>query len=259
MSDDRTGAAGAPQNIYDDPAFFAGYRDLRTNDTGLNGALEMPALHRLLPDLAGARVLDLGCGFGDFARLARARGAAAVTGVDISERMLAEAARRTDDAAIAYERSPIETYRPAQAYDLVVSSLALHYVADYAAVARRVFEALRPGGRFLFSVEHPMCTAHPVGWVKDGAGTKLHWPVDRYGDEGPRATHWFVDGVVKYHRTVETYAGTLLGAGFLLAHLGEPGPAPAALAARPALATETRRPPFLVLLAVRPAAGAQPC
>ena len=243
--------AGGPQNIYDDPDFFAGYRALRTNDTGLNGAIEVPALQRLLPDLAGADVLDLGCGFGDFARLARARGAASVTGVDISERMLAEAALRTQDPAIVYVRGAIETYTPTRAFDLVVSSLALHYVEDYAGVARRVFAMLKPGGRFLFSVEHPMCTAHPVGWVKEG-GAPLHWPVDRYGDEGPRATTWFVDGVVKYHRGVATYVAALLDAGFALAHLGEPGPTPEALAARPDLAKETRRPPFLVLMAVRP-------
>ena len=88
--------------------------------------------------------------------------------------------------------------------------------------------------------------------VKDDDGKALHWPVDRYGEEGPRATTWFVDGVVKYHRTTATYVGTLVGAGFLLAHLGEPGPAPGMLAARPALEKEMRRPPFLVLMAVRP-------
>jgi len=245
--------AATPQNIYDDPDFFAGYHALRTNDTGLNGAIEVPAMRRLLPDLGGADVLDLGCGFGDFARLARERGAASVTGVDISERMLAEAALRTRDPGIVYVRGAIETYRPARAFDLVVSSLALHYVDDFAGVARRVFDALKPGGRFLFSVEHPLCTAHPAGWVKDDGGRALHWPVDRYGHEGARSTTWFVDGVVKYHRTVGTYVGTLLGAGFALAHLGEPGPTPEALAARPALEKEMRRPPFLVLLAVRPA------
>jgi len=244
--------AGAPQNIYDDPDFFAGYHALRTRDTGLNGAVEVPALRRLLPDLAGADVLDLGCGFGDFARLVRDRGAASVTGVDISERMLAEAALRTRDPAIVYVRSAIETYRPTRAFDLVVSSLALHYVEDYAGVVRRVFAALKAGGRFLFSVEHPLCTAHPGGWMKDGGGTALHWPVDRYGHEGRRTTTWFVDGVVKYHRTVETYVGGLLDAGFLLTHLGEPGPTPEALAARPALEKEQRRPPFLVLMALRP-------
>jgi SAM-dependent methyltransferase len=245
--------ADAPQNIYDDPDFFAGYRDLRASDSGLNGALEVPAMLRLLPDLAGADVLDLGCGFGDFARLARARGAASVTGVDISERMLREAALRTRDPAITYVHGAIETYRPVRAFDLAVSSLALHYVEDYAGVVRRVFAALRPGGRFLFSVEHPMCTAYPVGWVKDPQGTKTHWPVDRYRPEGPRATRWFVDGVVKYHRTIETYVGQLLDAGFVLAHLGEPMPTPEALTARPKLASDVRRPPFLLLMATRPA------
>ena len=242
-----------PQNIYDDPDFFAGYRDLRTNDSGLNGVLEMPALQALLPDLAGAHVLDLGCGFGDFARLARARGAASVTGVDISERMLRVAALRTQDPAIVYVHAAVEAYRPARTFDVTVSSLALHYVEDYAGVVRWVFDALTPGGCFMFSVEHPMCTAHPVGWVKDADGTKLHWLVDRYRDEGPRATRWFVDGVVKYHRTVETYVGALLAAGFALTHLGGPGPAPAALAARPDLVNENRRPPFLLLAARRPA------
>jgi SAM-dependent methyltransferase len=233
--------AGGPQNIYDDTVFFAGYRGLRVKDAGLNGAIETPALRRLLPTLAGADVLDLGSGFGDFARFAREQGAASVTGVDISERMLAEAGQCTRDPAIVYVRSAIETYRPTHAFDLVVSSLALHYVEDYAGVARRVFDALKPGGRFLFSVEHPMCTAHPAGWVKDADGAKMHWPVDRYRAEGKRSTRWFVDGVVKYHRTVETYVGGLLGSGFQLAHLGEPGPAPQALAARPALEAETRR------------------
>ncbi|WP_163980916.1 class I SAM-dependent methyltransferase, partial [Raoultella ornithinolytica] len=83
----------------------------------------------------------------DFARFARARGAALVTGVDISRSMLDEAARLTDDPAITYRREAIEDYvADGQAFDLVVSSLALHYVADYPAVLDRVFAALKPSG-----------------------------------------------------------------------------------------------------------------
>ncbi len=53
-----------PQNIYDDPVFFAGYSELRRTERGRNAALEQPALERLLPRvLDGLRVLDLGCGF----------------------------------------------------------------------------------------------------------------------------------------------------------------------------------------------------
>lgn len=50
------------QNVYDDPRFFAGYKALRDNDSGLNGALEEPAIQSLLPNLMGKRVLDLSPG-----------------------------------------------------------------------------------------------------------------------------------------------------------------------------------------------------
>jgi SAM-dependent methyltransferase len=140
-----------PQNIYDDATFFEGYKLLRDGDTGLNGALEIPALHRLLPNLANLHVLDLGCGFGEFTRFAKTQGAASVTGVDISRRMLEEAILRTSDPSVTYLHGPIEQYAPAPcSFDLVVSSLALHYVEDYAALVERVFQGLRPGGRFLF-------------------------------------------------------------------------------------------------------------
>lgn len=241
-----------PQNIYDNAVFFEGYKSLRQNDTGLNGALELPALRRLLPALADLHILDLGCGFGDFARHARSCGAASVIGIDISTRMLEEARRLTADHAITYLLSAIGAYiPPAHAIDLVVSSLALHYVEDYEAVVRHVCAALRPGGRFVFSVEHPMCTARPMGWVRDETGRVLHWPVDCYQEQGQRETRWFVEGVVKFHRTVETYVNTLLRSGFRLEHLAEPMPAEAALAARPGLQLECRRPPFLLLAATR--------
>jgi SAM-dependent methyltransferase len=244
-----------PQNIYDDPTFFAGYAALREVESGLNAVLEQPALARLLPVLAGLRILDLGCGFGDFARKARAQGAASVMGIDVSAKMLAEARRRTEDPAIRYEQAAIEALAVEPGtFDLAISSLALHYVADYPAAARRVAAALAPGGRFVFSVEHPMCTAMGVyEWHRDAAGAELHWPVDRYREEGRRDTRWFVDGVVKYHRTVATYVNGLIDAGLVLARLEEPPPLPAAVAARPELDLQRRRPPFLLLAADKPA------
>ena len=76
------------QNIYDNDDFFAGYSKLGRSVEGLDGAAEWPALRALLPDRAGARVLDLGCGFGWFCRWARGAGAAEVCGLDVSEKML---------------------------------------------------------------------------------------------------------------------------------------------------------------------------
>lgn len=244
-----------PQNIYDDPDFFAGYERLRRTGTGLNDVLEQPALWSMLPDsFDGLRVLDLGCGAGDFARSARRRGARSVVGIDVSEKMLAWAAAETGDAGIEYRRGSIEQLDTDGApFDLVVSSLALHYVADYAAAVASVARVLTPGGRFVFSVEHPICTARAEQqWVRDAAGRALHWPVDDYRAEGPRRTRWFVDGVVKYHRTVETYVTGLLDAGFTLRGLKEPEPLAGPAAGNvPGVDLHRRRPPFLLLAAER--------
>lgn len=243
--------AAAPQNIFDDPVFFEQYRQLRENDSGLNGLLELPALYSLLPQLEGLSILDLGCGFGDFARYARQHGAASVLAIDVSEKMLALAREKTSDEHIEYRQLAIEQFAPPeQRFDLVISSLALHYIENFAALCKGVFASLKPGGQFIFSVEHPMCTAFQVGWVPYEDGNV--WPVDRYQEQTLRHTTWFVDDVQKYHRTVETYVNTLLDAGFALTRLLEPKPRDEAVALRPDLANQCRRPPFLLLRAVKP-------
>jgi SAM-dependent methyltransferase len=246
----------SPQNIYDDPAFFAGYVQIPRSVEGLDAIYEWPAFQRLLPaSLRGLRILDLGCGLGYFAREARARGAKSVRGVDISERMLADARARGEDPGISYVQSSLEALEPdAEAFDLVVSMLALHYIADFAGIVRKVARCLAPGGRFAFTVEHPIFTAAGTGdWHYNADGQPAHWPVDRYRDEGERRTSWIVDGVVKYHRTVETYVNTLLAAGLTLARLEEPeGESLPLLEKRPQLKQERRRPPFLLLAADRP-------
>lgn len=243
-----------PQNIYDEPIFFEGYKNLRQADTGLNGALEVPALRKLLPDLSGARILDLGCGFGDFARYARSIGADAVVALDVSQNMISEARRLTDDLSVEYVCNSIEGYNPpSESFDLVVSSMALHYVNDYRAVVDKVYGSLASGGKFIFSVEHPSCTANPIGWLVDENGLQTSWPLDRYQDEGIRQTKWFVDDVLKYHRTTETYVSALLNAGFRLDHLQEPKPTEQALAERPSLSINLRRPPVLLLGMTKPA------
>lgn len=177
----------SPQNIYDNPAFFAGYSQIPRSVEGLDAVYEWPAFQRLLPpSLVDCRILDLGCGLGYFAREARFRGARSVVGVDISERMLADARSRSDDAGISYVRSSLEAFEPeADGFDLVVSMLALHYMDDYAGVLRRVARCLVPGGRFAFSVEHPIYTANGTSdWHHGPDGTQEHWPVDHYRDEG---------------------------------------------------------------------------
>src|SRR3546814_14176656 len=83
-------------------SFFAGYSQLPRQVEGLAGAPAWPAIRALLPELSGKRIVDLGFGFGWFARWAREEGAAQVLGLDLSEKMIARARADTAAAAIAY-------------------------------------------------------------------------------------------------------------------------------------------------------------
>jgi len=240
------------QNKYDDPQFFAGYSQMPRSIGGLAEAGEWPAFRAMLPGLAGMRVLDLGCGFGWHCRFAREQGAQSVVGVDISEKMLARAREMTDDPAIEYRLSAIEDIDfPAGAFDIVISSLAFHYVERFDLVCRKVHRCLAAGGAFVFSVEHPMFTAREAqDWHLGPDGERLHWPVDCYQDEGLRRTRWVAENVVKYHRTVATYVNTLLDSGFRLTKLVEPEPSPELLAERADMKDERRRPIFMLIAGV---------
>ena len=240
------------QNIYDNPQFFEGYSRLGRSVEGLDGAAEWPALKALLPQLRGLKVVDLGCGFGWFCRWARQQGAAAVVGIDVSEKMLARARAATTDAAITYVEADLEGAElPHAAFDLAYSSLALHYVEDLGSLLAKVRRALAPNGRLVFSVEHPIFTAPTQpGWAVGVDGRKT-WPVDSYLCEGPRRTDWLAKGVIKQHRTLATYLNLLLQLGFALSHIEEWGPTDEQIAARPALADERQRPMFLLAAARR--------
>jgi ubiquinone/menaquinone biosynthesis C-methylase UbiE len=242
------------QNIYDNPTFFAGYSQLGRSRDGLDGAAEWPSLQAMLPELQGARVLDLGCGFGWFCRWARTQGAATVLGLDVSERMLERARQTTDDDAISYRQADAETLSlPADAFELVYSSLAFHYVVAFDPLLATLCRALVPGGCLVFSMEHPIFTAPTTpGWVTDDAGHRT-WPVDRYLVEGPRRTDWLAKGVIKQHRTIGTVLTSLLHAGFSITHVQEWSPTDAQIAVRPALAEERDRPMFLLAAAQKPA------
>jgi len=170
------------QNIYDNAGFFAGYARLRRSVDGLDGAPEWPTLKSMLPDLAGRRVVDLGCGFGWFCRFARAAGAAEVLGLDVSANMLAQARETTSDPAITYRQADLETLAlPEASFELAYSSLTLHYLENLGALFATVHRALTPDGHFVFSAEHPLYTE----------------PGPDYLDEGPRTTDWLAHGVVK--------------------------------------------------------------
>jgi 2-polyprenyl-3-methyl-5-hydroxy-6-metoxy-1,4-benzoquinol methylase len=203
-----------PQNVYDDPRFFAGYSGMERFGAGWTKAVEQPHFLSLLPDLGGRRVLDLGCGAGQLARHIAEGGAAEIIAMDVSERMLAIAREQFAHPRVTHRWQAIEEADfPAGRFDLVVSSLALHYVADYAGLMRRIAAWLTPTGVLVFSTEHPVYTARA-----EDDELKL----ERYSDEGLRERTWFVEGVRRYHRTLATLVNGLIDAGLAVERVLEP-------------------------------------
>lgn len=240
------------QNIYDTAEFFEGYSQMARSVHGLDGAPEWPALQALIPALAGSRVVDLGCGFGWFCRWAEAQGAAQVLGLDVSQNMLDRACATTPAGRITYQRADLENLTlPAAAYDLAYSSLTLHYIERLPELFATIYRALKPGGHFVFSAEHPIYTAPAQpGFVQDATGRRV-WPLNQYAVEGPRTTDWLAKGVIKQHRTLGTYLNQLIAAGFTITHVQEWAPTAEQLAAQPALDEERDRPMMVLVAATR--------
>ncbi|OMD78772.1 class I SAM-dependent methyltransferase [Paenibacillus odorifer] len=240
------------QNKYDDSNFFSAYQQMPRSIGGLAAAGEWHVLKALLPDLHNKSVLDLGCGFGWHCLYAREQQASSVIGVDISEKMLQQAREKTNDPAITYIQLPIEDIDFAsEQFDVVLSSLAFHYIESFAAICRKVHSFLKPGGSFIFSVEHPIFTSREEqDWYADEQGNRLHWPVDHYQSEGLRETKFLTENVIKYHRTISTYFNDLIEAGFTIKVVKEPKPSEE-MSNDPWMKDEERRPMFLIISAVK--------
>ncbi|WP_019639270.1 class I SAM-dependent methyltransferase [Paenibacillus fonticola] len=237
------------QNLYDNETFFNMYKKLRETRVTHNDFIEQPAMKRLLPELKGLKVLDLGCGFGEMAHYCIEKGAAQVTGIDISEKMLSAARPHPQ---IRYLHCPMEEVEcNRHEFDIVISSLAFHYIKDYELLIRRIANWIKPRGYLVFSTEHPVILAHQSqkGWIRDSDSSILHWPIDNYGEEGSRAQFWGIDGVIKYHRKLSTLINVLIQNGLTVQEVDEPESIAEGLAKKPTLLNEKRRPSFILIKA----------
>lgn len=241
----------AGPSFYDDEGVFETYMQHRQRADTPNDTLEKPVMMDLIGPIANKHILDLGCGDAAIGRESLHHGAASYIGIEGSHKMAAVAAQTLAHTSGQIIPQTIEHWAyPNAAFDLVISRLALHYVADLAPVCTSVFQALVPAGRFIFSIEHPVITSYERGWT---AGTpRQDWVVDNYFTTGLRVTQWLGGTVQKYHRTVEDHFYLLQKAGFIVEDLREGCPQREHFQDMQTYERRKRIPLFLILAARKP-------
>lgn len=236
------------QNIYDNQDFFRKYSKLDRQMRGHDGAPEWSSIKRLLPDLKGKRVVDLGCGFGWFCRFAGEQGAKSVLGVDISKNMITKARTFPSNSSVTYKIADLDTISLSKdSFDLAYSSLTFHYVKDFARLMRVVYDSLTPKSYFIFTMEHPIYTAPQHQKLTVNSDGSQTWLLNNYQVEGMRTSDWLAKGVIKYHRTMSTVLNTLIDIGFTLTYIEEWKPSEKQLHDHPDWKEEITRPCFLII------------
>jgi len=216
MSPDLRLADQAPANDYDS---FAEAYAAETEANLINGYYTRPAILDLAGDVAGRRILDVGCGAGPVLVALRDRGAI-VTGVDPSAKMLELARQRLGDGTALEQadlRYPLPF--PGGAFDDVIACLVLHYLRDWTAPLAELRRVLAPGGRLIVAVNHPFVykLAHPDG---DYFATREFSEDYTFSGQSAVLTYW--------HRPLHAVTGAFIDAGFRIAVMSEPPPAPQA-------------------------------
>lgn len=238
-------------NEYDDENFFNEYAKMDRSRKGLSGAGEWYQLKSLFPNLKGKKVLDLGCGYGWHCMFAMEQGAKEVLGIDVSERMIAEAEKRNSNEIIRYKVCNLEQYDyPKDTWDVVISNLALHYIDDLDKIFKKIYRTLKEKGIFIFNIEHPVFTAGvEQDWIYDDNGKPKYWPIDNYFISGKRSTKFLGCNVMKYHHSLTQILMGLINNGFEIKAVEEVRPSEDMLNVS-GMKDELRRPMMLLVKAM---------
>ncbi len=227
------------KNLKDTVNDYDEYADAiaQSNADGLNRAhqyIEKPAMYSMLPSVSGKKVLCLGCGTGEECNHIAQNGGS-VTGVDLSRKSISIAQEKYKD--ITFEVMDMNSLRfEDSTFDLVYSSLTLHYSEKLEDTLNEIYRVLKPGGLLLFSV------LHPIKWSAEirrdmnderkkafilGYDSFTH-PSSVYGDYlNVRPIIQKPEGypVIKYwNRPISNYLELIKGSGFKLVSFIEPSP-----------------------------------
>jgi SAM-dependent methyltransferase len=179
--------------------------------------------------LAGARrVLDVGTGEGQVARLAAGGGAAAVVGVDPAWAQVAEAARRAGGPAYARAAAARLPF-PDGAFDAVVACLVFEHVREVDEALAEVARVLAPGGRFLFFLNHPLLQTPGSGWIDDHVldPPEQYWRIGPYLVEDESLEEVEKGVLIPFvHRPLSRYVNAMAAGGLLVHRMEEPPPPP---------------------------------
>lgn len=226
--------------------------------------VEHPAIERLIGDVAGARVLELGCGSGPYSVWLAERGAQ-VVGLDLSQTMISLAQERARernvraDFRVADIRDPLP-FGEAE-FDLVITATALHYVEDLGSAMKEASRVLKRDARLVASVLHPMSTAlFPLADSEDMEGPD---PWDGWYFGSPIRcieTPWLAFGDVSnegrrifcHHHTIADYFGAVSSAGLTITEMLEPSPPPEFAAKNPVRYDQAMRMPVFLIFKAEP-------
>lgn len=244
------------QNIYDDEKFSKKYDELREGQKGLNAndLIEIPAFRRMMPDVKDKKILDLGCGYGESDKYYKELGAKNVLGLDISEHMIEIANKTNKTNGVEYEVMAMEDISQINdKFDIIMSSLAFHYLKDYTQLVKDIYNLLNDNGYLVFSQEHPFttCTKYTEN-VKKGhtvIDNKYFGLFSDYNRPGIRTNYWFDADVIKYHRTFTEVINTLVQNGFTIEEIEEPVASEEAVNKNPKYINQLDRPLFLIIKA----------
>ncbi len=226
-------------------------------------------LDKLVVSLVGAErgqcIADVGAGTGQVAEVLAASGAAVDAfepSAPMRELLLHRAkASNSDIRVIGEGLDALAAHRGR--YDAVCCLNVLDHIDDLPRSMSLLAESVRPGGRLVLSVPHPI--KDRGGWRKVPDGERwnyLHYIIDGYFDEGlchkareDRFGNLRVRDVVTHHRTVATYLNAILSAGLIITRVDEPAPDENYAETEPVLHSKASKIPyFLVIVAERPAA-----